>query len=292
MRSRWVNLGAPVHYADYGGDGQAMVMLHGLGGSFIEWMLLAPLLTSHFRVLALDMWGFGRTEVNGRKSTIYNNQELTAAFIAEVAGSDATVVGHSMGGLVAMMLAARHPEVVSNLVLVDPAVPPVAESTPIIPRPILNVLLQSVTVGNTVGVLMGKVLGPERLVTDTVRRAVADVDAVNPKLMRAMVELERQRLEAGSPYVGYVHARNSIGSVIRDRGVFEREVVAPIAAPTLLIQGSSDPIISSEGIERLHRRRPDWVVEIIEGAGHNPNMEVPGRVAELMLRHLRALTAA
>ena len=62
--SRTVELGGPVHYVDYGGnaDGPVVVLVHGLGGSHLNWDLLAPHLTPHARVVALDLPGFGRSE--------------------------------------------------------------------------------------------------------------------------------------------------------------------------------------------------------------------------------------
>ncbi|MFL5354501.1 alpha/beta fold hydrolase [Archangium sp.] len=59
VRLRTVDLGGPVHYADYGGSGRTRVLLHGLGGSYLNWLPAAPELAKHARVLALDLVGFG-----------------------------------------------------------------------------------------------------------------------------------------------------------------------------------------------------------------------------------------
>jgi pimeloyl-ACP methyl ester carboxylesterase len=59
MQSVTVDLDGPYHYADYGGDGPPMVLLHGIGGSHINWMLVAPKLAERFHVYALDLIGFG-----------------------------------------------------------------------------------------------------------------------------------------------------------------------------------------------------------------------------------------
>ena len=61
--SRWVDLDGATHYVDHGGPDGApvLVMVHGLGGSHANWAALAPLLTDCYRVLALDLAGFGLT---------------------------------------------------------------------------------------------------------------------------------------------------------------------------------------------------------------------------------------
>ena len=60
-RSRWIDLGGPVHYLDFGGpaNGPVIVCVHGLGGSSVNWSAIAPLLTDRFRVVAPDLAGHG-----------------------------------------------------------------------------------------------------------------------------------------------------------------------------------------------------------------------------------------
>ena len=67
--------GVRVHHADYGGhpDGPSVVLVHGLGGSHLNWDLLAPRLTPYARVLALDLPGFGLSAPTGRASTVRSN---------------------------------------------------------------------------------------------------------------------------------------------------------------------------------------------------------------------------
>ena len=65
----------PVHYVDFGGPDGAptVVLVHGLGGSHLNWDLFAPLLRPHARVLALDLPGFGRSEPGDRRTTVHDN---------------------------------------------------------------------------------------------------------------------------------------------------------------------------------------------------------------------------
>src|SRR4051794_17808904 len=115
----------PVHYLDFGGDpdGPTVVLVHGLGGSHLNWDLLAPLLAPHARVLALDLPGFGRSEPFGRRATVQANVAVLRRFLAEIAGGPAVLVGNSMGGMISVFAAASAPRVVSGVVLLDPALP-------------------------------------------------------------------------------------------------------------------------------------------------------------------------
>ena len=100
--SRTIGLDGPVHYVDYGGDreGPTLVLVHGLGGSHLNWDLLAPLLTPHARVLALDLPGFGRSEPGSRLASVQANVDVLERFLTEVAGGPAVLIGNSMGGMI------------------------------------------------------------------------------------------------------------------------------------------------------------------------------------------------
>src|SRR3989442_8461003 len=110
MRSRTIDLDGPVHYADFGGTGPTLVLVHGLGGSHVNWMAVAPALARDARVLAVDLAGFGRTPLGERSADVHANRILLDRFLEGVAAGPAVLVGNSMGGLVAMMEAALAPE--------------------------------------------------------------------------------------------------------------------------------------------------------------------------------------
>jgi pimeloyl-ACP methyl ester carboxylesterase len=101
------------------GEGPPILLLHGLMGCAATWTSVARWLTAHGRVLALDARGHGRSQARGPWTT-----ERMAADAAELLGEigPAVVVGHSMGGLHGLVLAARHPELVRALVVEDMAV--------------------------------------------------------------------------------------------------------------------------------------------------------------------------
>jgi pimeloyl-ACP methyl ester carboxylesterase len=100
-----------------GGDGPALVLVHGLGGSATNWCELAPLLARGHRVLIPDLPGHGRSEPLAGISGLEAYADRVAALMELEGIEQAPVVGHSLGGLVVLRLALRRPELVSSLVL-------------------------------------------------------------------------------------------------------------------------------------------------------------------------------
>ena len=70
MRHRTVDLDGPVHYIDFGGEGKPLLMVHGLGGSALNWMAVGPELAKHNHVLAIDLAGFGQTPLFRRSAAL------------------------------------------------------------------------------------------------------------------------------------------------------------------------------------------------------------------------------
>lgn len=108
----------PVRYADAGKGTQAVLLLHGYLESIEVWETFAGALGKHYRVLRMDLPGHGFSDWGGREVITMEYMADTAAAVLESAGVEkCTVVGHSMGGYVALALAANHPERVEGLVL-------------------------------------------------------------------------------------------------------------------------------------------------------------------------------
>src|SRR5437867_11908454 len=99
MRSRTIDLDGPVHYADFGGTGPTLVLVHGHGGSHVNWLAVAPVLARRARVLAVVLAGFGRTALGERSAEMNANWVLVERFLDAVAAGPAGRVGNCMGGL-------------------------------------------------------------------------------------------------------------------------------------------------------------------------------------------------
>ncbi|WP_297830591.1 alpha/beta hydrolase [uncultured Rikenella sp.] len=110
--------GTPVRYADAGKGTQVVVLLHGYLESIEVWDDFAGELGREYRVIRVDLPGHGFSEWGGRDVIDIDYMADTVSAVLRVAGVEkCTVVGHSMGGYVALALAANHPEQVEGLVL-------------------------------------------------------------------------------------------------------------------------------------------------------------------------------
>ncbi len=274
MRHKVADLDGAVHYIDFGGSGRPVVMVHGLGGSALNWMAVGPRIAKSHRALALDLAGFGQTPLFGRAATVGANAELVHEFVAKVAGEPAILVGNSMGGHIAILEAANHPDSVRACVLVDPAIP-----GPHMRRldPAVVGVVAAMSIPGLVETLLdrrSRALGPEGLVQRTLALVAADPSRVDPEMVEAHVQLTKERAHLGRQNTrAFVQASRSIGFRMADPRFWSR--VAAVRAPTLVIHGSLDRLIPVSAAIELGRRRPDWELKILEGVGHVPMMETP-----------------
>jgi pimeloyl-ACP methyl ester carboxylesterase len=121
LEERWATVrGARIRYF-VGGVGPSLVLVHGLGGAAANWVELAPALVESYRVLALDLPGHGGSSPLPAAPSLTPFADVVAAVAERETLAPAAVVGHSLGGLVGLRLALRHPDAVGALVLVAPA---------------------------------------------------------------------------------------------------------------------------------------------------------------------------
>jgi pimeloyl-ACP methyl ester carboxylesterase len=100
-----------------GASGNVIVLLHGYLENLNVWDTLTDFLQSHVRVIALDLPGHGISEVKGPVHSMDFLADVVYGALLELKVSKCTIIGHSMGGYVALALAARRPEILEGLVL-------------------------------------------------------------------------------------------------------------------------------------------------------------------------------
>lgn len=279
--SQWADLDGPVHHVFWDGpaDGPTFVLVHGLGGSLLNWLSVAPDLARLGPVHALDLAGFGRTPLDIRSATMHANRMLVHRFLTEVVGTPAILVGNSMGGWISIMEAAVGGRAVAGLILTDPAVPRVP-GTRI--DPVVAALFAANTlpgVGTMVARQRAKRMGPEGLVRSTMKLCMVDPSRVDPAVMQAHIDLARERADVGHAVPAFLAAARTIVRSHITPGRTWRMVDA-IQAPTLVVHGASDRLVPVSSAHGLLRRRPDWTLKIIQGVGHVPMLEAPGRWLE------------
>ncbi|MBI3724341.1 alpha/beta hydrolase, partial [bacterium] len=279
MESRTIDLDGPIHYADFGGEGPTLVLVHGLGGSHVNWISSAPLLAKHARVLAPDLPGFGRTPRNGRSAAVLAQARILDRFLEST--GRAILVGNSMGGLVVMLEAARRPESVAGLVLVDPAQPR-PRSGRVDPAVAAMFALYSVPwVGEVLVRRHVARVGAQRLVENMLALCCADRKRIAREVIDAHVAVAREGLDGPGWSAAFIEAAQSILRLVLEPSRY-RQMVARIEAPTLLLHGKHDRLVPLASSERLARSRPDWTFHALDGIGHVPMLEDPPRFTELV----------
>src|SRR5579885_1107027 len=115
--------GVPAYYQVVG-EGEPVVLVHGLSGSTRWWVRNVPVLSQHYQVYVLDLPGFGLMRRMRSRFTIEKALSWLIDWMEVVGLRRAHFIGHSMGGYICMLIAARRPELVESMVLVSPAAIP------------------------------------------------------------------------------------------------------------------------------------------------------------------------
>jgi pimeloyl-ACP methyl ester carboxylesterase len=304
--SSTVDLGGPVHYLDYGlddrgtdGGGVAaggpdgaptVVLVHGLGGSHLNWDLVAPLLTPHARVLALDLPGFGRSEPGDRRATVHANVAVLDRFLERVVGRPVVLVGNSMGGMISILAAARSPERVSGLVLLDAALP--GPRRALDPRVAAVFGLYAVPfVGERFLWLRRVRQTPLTRVRNLLRLVGVDPDELPPSVVDRSVALLEDRDDVVGMDKAFLAAARSLLMVLADPRQY-RAAMAGIEVPVLMLHGDRDRLVPVVAARDVADAQPAWRYVELAGVGHVPQLEAPQRVADEILGWLPAVAQA
>src|SRR5437667_2921321 len=102
-----VSEGVPLAARDFGGAGQPVILLHGLGRTLVDWSIIGPLLSSSHRTVAFDLRGHGQSG-DGAWSWAAALADIEAV-ASELDLDTPALVGHSLGGMLAVMWAKAHP---------------------------------------------------------------------------------------------------------------------------------------------------------------------------------------
>lgn len=257
-------LGMRLHLRDTGPrDGQALLLVHGFAANLHTWDDLVPLLEDRFRVIRLDLPGFGLSDREPAKD--YADARMGAVLLAlmdalGVAGSF-DLAGASMGGRIAFALAAREPERVRRLVLLDP---------------------DGYRGGGTAPTRIpwwARLL-PWVMPDWPLRRGLEKTYA-DPALMTDVrFALYRDLLRASG-------VREAILDRAKDlRGRDPGPELRAVRAPTLLVWGAEDRIVPAARVADFARELADSETVILPGTGHVPMEEAPAETAAAIRRFL------
>jgi len=248
--------GVRLHIRDTGPrDAPAILLIHGFGSSLHTWEAWEPLLGERFRLVSLDLPGFGLTGPDPTGD--YSDERSLAVLLAlmdRLGLREAAVLGSSMGGRIAWRFAAAHPERVSHLVLMAPdgfASPGRAYGKAPERLPWLMRLLPYTA--------------PKPLLARTMRGAYA----VEGTLTDAVVERYHAMLLAPG-------VRQAIlDRVLQTRLLPPEPILATIRTPVLLLWGERDGAVPASHAADYARVLPDSRTVILPGIGHVPMEEAP-----------------
>ena len=265
------------------GGEETAVYVHGLGGSSTNWTDLAGLLAVRMRGLILDLPGFGRSEPpRGFPFTPQAHAAAVTAFVDGLAAGPVHLFGNSMGGAIAMIVAARRPDLVRTLTLVSPAVPdlrphPSRASDPRLPLALLPL------VGRPARRALAA-LTPRERAEQVIRLCFAHPEQVPPQRVAAAAAEYAERL--AMPWAAAALGRSTVGLV---RSWLVRRpnslwaVAARITAPALVVWGSEDRLVSVRKAPRLVALLERGRLLVLPHTGHVAQMERPERVARAVL---------
>jgi pimeloyl-ACP methyl ester carboxylesterase len=287
---RWVEVdGTPVNVIELG-DGPPLLFVHGLSGSWPNWLEQLPVFADQsretlasgehprfgrHRVIALDLPGFGRSPMPAEPITVSGYARTLDALLGKLGVSAAAVVGNSMGGFVSAELAIKFPQRVERLVLVSPA----GLSTYGDPRG-ERALKQLQHINKVVAAYAGWVAAHSDAVARRrgLRNAALGFIAAHPSRLPAPLAAELIR-GAGKP--GFIQGlAANLNYDFSDR-------LGEIVCPTLIVWGDHDRVITVRDAARFAELIPGARKVVFEDTGHVAMLERPAEFNELLAEFLR-----
>jgi pimeloyl-ACP methyl ester carboxylesterase len=265
--------GRPVTYSE-AGEGPVLLLIHGMGGTFENWREVVEPLARHHTVIAPDLPGHGTSAPGGGDYSIGALAAGLRDLLVTLGHERATLVGHSLGGGIAMQLGYQFPEMVERLVLVSsgglgPEVSPVLRAAALPGADLF--IAATADIGERVGTAVGRGLSAIGL------RPNADVAEV----LRGYASLSDPERRAA--FLGTVRAVIGTGGQRVDAS--DRLYLAE-AVPVLIVWGARDSIIPAHHGEDAHRAIPGSRLEVFEDVGHLPQLEASGRFIAVLERFL------
>jgi pimeloyl-ACP methyl ester carboxylesterase len=252
-------LGRSLNFVDTGGSGPAMVFVHGLGGRWQNWLLTIPAFMGSHRVIAVDLPGFGGSEMPAEEISIKGYAKAVDALLGELGIESAVFVGNSMGGFVASEVALSFHTRVERLVLVSAA----GLSIEYRNREPLMTLARIWAAGATsVGAQSAAVVTRPRL-----RRAALQLVLRYPERLSPAMTYE---LIQGSGAPGFMDALGALLSYSY------RDELARIEMPVLIVWGRNDMLVprgDAREYEELIGANARRVM--FDDTGHVPMIERP-----------------
>lgn len=267
--------GIKFHYVESGERNQPLVLLlHGFPDCWLSWRYQMPALSEHFRVVALDLKGFGDSDKPLRRSSYRIDlilQEINQ-LITSLGVSSCTIIGHDLGALLGWYLVHQFPDLVDRFVSVS------------CPHP--NIYWK---------VLPVKCAFNYQWINFVQLPILPEIDAMKEDLSiisECHKHLQQKDSEAYVEAYKYTFSRKEdwTGPINYFRNLpFSRisEKSSPTIVSTLLITGNKDNFAKLEGVVQSTDFCEKSVVKIVDGAGHFPHQEFPEEFNKVVMKFLK-----
>jgi pimeloyl-ACP methyl ester carboxylesterase len=264
MQMATMALGDRSLYCEMRGEGEPLMLIAGLGSDCGSWEAVAGELARHFRVIALDNRGCGRSSTPEEEYSIRDLADDAAGLLEALGVPRAHVLGHSMGGFIAQEMAIRHPERVSRLILAGTS-------------------LRSSRRNNEMFEDFARRLRTEDY-SDWLRSWVPWLFS---RECRDRPSFTENFVAAGAAYPYRQTADGFAGQVGALRGFDARGRAGEIMSKTLVLEGELDVLITPEEAIALAGEIPGCRSRLLQGVGHSLHVEAPERFADTVLTFLR-----
>jgi pimeloyl-ACP methyl ester carboxylesterase len=252
-----------VYYETGKRDAPTLLLLHGFGGDADNWVLLAPLLREHFRIIVPDLPGFGDTGYLGGKSYSLDTQVARLKDVADMLHlQHFHLVGNSMGGYIGAAFAAAYPERVASLGLFNAAG---------VDMPTRSPFYEAALAGEN-WLLVRKPADFDRVL-----RLVYHKKPYVPGYLRDYLTTHRILVSDDQDVVFH--------EVFTER-VWLDDRLPSISAPTLILWGDDDRVLDISSIKLFQAGIPHAKAAILPACGHVPMLEKPEATARVYLQFI------
>lgn len=271
---RWVRVDEqPLNVIEMG-EGHPIVFVHGLSGSWPNWLEQLPVFARSHRVIALDLPGFGHSPMPREQITIAGYARVLDGLLEALGVDAATLVGNSMGGFIAAELAIAYPQRVERMVLVSAAGigtyqhPDVMRAIPWLTRAERIVAAYTAWLASKSDMVVRR---------RGLRNATLGLVVRHPSRLPGPLAAEQLR-GAGKP--GFMQALETIMHYPIEERLTE------IACPTLIVWGDEDRVISLRDADVFERLIPNSRKVVFGDTGHMAMLERPAAFNELLERFM------
>jgi len=265
--------GLELHYAS-AGQGPATLLIHGLGGFAASWRGTIAALESQSRVISFDLPGFGESAKPRRPYTLDLFVRAVLGLLGRLEVERVRLVGHSLGGAIAVAFACAHPERVERLALLGATVP----GFPLRPSVVYR-LLSLRGIGELASRLVSRRICEEALARCFVLRDPAEIAFLVGHQYAARATPDGR--------AAYLATLRGVRPDFTDRAQEYRAALAGWDRPTLLVHGRQDPVVPARHAQAAARGIRGATARYLEPCGHFPQIEqadvVHGLLGEFLL---------